>query len=293
MQESTVLLQSPDDGSALRRNGQMLESTGVSTLSYPIQEEVPILLPVRKLPGEAGNVAHYQKDAEIFDYFEPPADGATRHENRRVHETILSQVPQNAEVILDIGCGSAWVAEALCPGGKEVWSLDVSTVNPIQAVRRFPFPRHRGIVADVMALPFRDGVFDVVIASEVLEHLPSPTGFFRSAMRVIKPGGLLILTTPYKEVIQYSLCIHCNQPTPHHAHLHSFDEHNILHIKHNSNSRAIKVKPFSNKALAKLQTHSLMGILPYPWWALVDNLANKLIGRQGRLLAVFQQGLPS
>ena len=217
--------------------------------------------------------------------------GATRHENRRVHETILANVPARADVILDLGCGSAWVAETLCPKGKEVWSLDVSTVNPVSAVKKFPYPQHFGIVADVMSLPFKEKVFDVIIASEVVEHLESPSGFFSAAMRVLKPGGLLIITTPYKEYIQHSLCIHCNQPTPHHAHLHSFDEASIRNIAANTNAETLTIKAFSNKASVKLQMHFWMQLLPYPFWNLLDNLANALIGRQGRLLAVFQRDL--
>jgi hypothetical protein len=45
--------------------------------------------------------------------------------------------------------------------------------------------------------------------------------------RVVRPGGRVLISTPYRERIRYVLCIHCNQPTPIHAHLNSFDEHRL------------------------------------------------------------------
>jgi 2-polyprenyl-3-methyl-5-hydroxy-6-metoxy-1,4-benzoquinol methylase len=291
IEKQLSILRSPDDGSPLLLRGGVLQSTGDSPYLYPIESGALVLLPVHGAGSGKPYIAHYQQDAVLFDYFEPPQDGATRHEHRRVHETILSHVPTRAATILDIGCGSAWVAEALCAEGKEVWSLDVSSVNPVKALKKHPFPSHYGIVADVMSLPFREKVFDVVIASEVLEHLVSPADFFQEVMRVVKPGGMLIITTPYKEIIQHSLCIHCNQPTPHHAHLHSFDAEKIRRISAGLRAVRAQIEPFSNKALVKLQMHFWMRLLPYPVWRMLDSLANALIGRQGRLLAVFRRDL--
>ncbi len=47
-----------------------------------------------------------------------------------------------------------------------------------------------------MALPVRDAVFDTVLCNEVLEHVPEPAILISEAARVLKPGGILILTTP-------------------------------------------------------------------------------------------------
>jgi SAM-dependent methyltransferase len=46
-------------------------------------------------------------------------------------------------------------------------------------------------------LPFPDGAFDACYASEVIEHLFDVSGFIREMNRVLVPGGLLLLTTPY------------------------------------------------------------------------------------------------
>ncbi len=50
--------------------------------------------------------------------------------------------------------------------------------------------------ADLLALPFGDGVFDAVVCSYVLQHLPDPGGAVREIARVVAPGGLVLLAVP-------------------------------------------------------------------------------------------------
>lgn len=52
------------------------------------------------------------------------------------------------------------------------------------------------VYGDGMVLPFRDTAFDTVLCNEVLEHVPEPSRFMAEVARVIKPGGILLLTTP-------------------------------------------------------------------------------------------------
>ncbi len=52
------------------------------------------------------------------------------------------------------------------------------------------------IHGDGMALPFREGAFDTVLCNEVLEHVPEPALLMVEAARVLRPGGVLLLTTP-------------------------------------------------------------------------------------------------
>jgi SAM-dependent methyltransferase len=51
-------------------------------------------------------------------------------------------------------------------------------------------------VCDAQSLPFRDGVFDNMVMMDVFHHLERPTVFLREALRVIKPGGRLIMLEP-------------------------------------------------------------------------------------------------
>jgi len=53
-----------------------------------------------------------------------------------------------------------------------------------------------GVQGDALALPFRDGVFDRIVASEVLEHIANDAGAIRELARVLRPGGTLAVTVP-------------------------------------------------------------------------------------------------
>ncbi|RMF85345.1 MAG: class I SAM-dependent methyltransferase [Nitrospinota bacterium] len=61
-----------------------------------------------------------------------------------------------------------------------------------------PAARIPMVCADACALPFPDEVFDTIYAFDVIEHVRNKTAFIDSLLRVLKPGGLLVLSTPHK-----------------------------------------------------------------------------------------------
>jgi 2-polyprenyl-3-methyl-5-hydroxy-6-metoxy-1,4-benzoquinol methylase len=268
---------------------------------YPVEGNLAILLPrqVEKAQRNAEQhekagttflyADHYQKDAEYFDYFEGFEDPAARHENRRLHEAILSEVPTRVETILDAGCGNAWLARELCPKGFNVVSMDISDRNVSEAVKRYPHPQHFGVVADLYALPFRDNAFEAVISAEVMEHVPDVKQYLNNLIRVARPGGKVIISTPYNEKIAYNLCIHCNQPTPQHAHLHTFTEKSIDALTREIEGISTIAYTFSNKALARLRTHVILQHAPFWLWQKTDRWANKLYKKPGRMLVVLSK----
>ena len=74
------------------------------------------------------------------------------------------------------------MVDNLCPG---IWSM---------------LERVRGIIdiwGDGGALPFRDGSFDTLLALEVLEHVPEPDVLMREFVRVLSPGGKLLVSVPF------------------------------------------------------------------------------------------------
>lgn len=52
-------------------------------------------------------------------------------------------------------------------------------------------------VGSVTALPFENGTFDLVLLSEVLEHIPDDTAALREIVRVLRPGGHLVISVPH------------------------------------------------------------------------------------------------
>lgn len=265
---------------------QLLRPGATPTLT---PEGVYNFLSVSPADGQANYVTHYQQDALEFDYFTPPADPATVHESERLHQEILSHLPASARTVLDVGCGSAWVARELLPHKAAVVSCDIALRNTTEALRRYPAPHHFAVTGDAFDLPFRDGSLDAVISSEVMEHVPDVSSYLRSLVRVVRPGGRVILSTPYDETIQYSLCIHCNRPTPLHAHLHSFNERLMEELLAPLPVR-YTLHTLSNKALLYLRTHGVLRHLPFRAWRRVDGWANRVVRKPGRLVVVLEVG---
>ncbi len=233
-------------------------------------------------------VEHYNADAEHFDYFEDSSK-VNEHDERRVHEYIISKIPIDVKNILDVGCGNAWAAEHFIHKKKIITSLDVSIVNPRKALRKFPSPFHSALTGDSFHLPVKDNSFDCVIASEIIEHIINPRAFVKELYRVVKPEGRLIITTPYKEVLKYFLCIHCNQKTPLHAHIHSFDEDKLKALNPSNDNFKFQWTTFGNKLLLFLRTYVILKHFPFQLWKIKDKAANFFFNKPAHIIAVYKK----
>jgi ubiquinone/menaquinone biosynthesis C-methylase UbiE len=52
------------------------------------------------------------------------------------------------------------------------------------------------VVGSILEMPFPDAHFDIVVSSEVIEHTPNPEQAIKEIYRVLKPGGVMVLSTP-------------------------------------------------------------------------------------------------
>lgn len=266
---------------------------------YPIIESIPKIIVAenksvetpdlhKKLNTSFNYIDHYSIDADSFDYSEKNLSGITKNEFRRLHESILREISDEMLIILDIGCGNGWVSKELVPSGKKVISMDISSVNPINALKQVQHENHAGLIADAFNLPIKENSIDCIIASEILEHVPDPKIFISNLVALLRNNGALIITTPYNETIEYNLCVHCNKPTPRFAHLHSFNEDNIIQFIPKTGVTWTS-KKFSDKILSKIRSHIILRYLPFRCWEVFDNLFNKLFNKPTRLQIVIRK----
>lgn len=110
-----------------------------------------------------------------------------RYWQRERHRIILRFTPKTG-TILDVGCGSSRILQDL-PGSIGV--------DVLLRKLRFLRPVHPQVAqASVFALPFPNEVFDTVICSEVIEHIPDEPEVLGELTRVLRPNGTLVLGTP-------------------------------------------------------------------------------------------------
>ena len=226
---------------------------------------------------------HYQKDAEVYDYFNNNEISATKKEIERLHEAIIKSIPYSAQLILDVGCGNGWLAKYFLKKNRKVISMDISTINPVKALQNYADENHAALVADVFNLPLKNSTIDCIVASEIMEHVYDPKLFVKKLVDKLKPGGKLIITTPYNEKIEHYLCVHCNLPTPKNAHLHSFNKQNIKLIIDDDKVNW-KLKTFANKYLIRTRLNMLFGFLPPGLWKLFDSSVDAILNSPTRFI---------
>ncbi|HEU5034633.1 MAG TPA: class I SAM-dependent methyltransferase [Mycobacteriales bacterium] len=110
------------------------------------------------------------------------------------------------EQVLDLGCGFGRHAFEAYRRGAHVVAVDRSADEVAQVTAMFramaaageapPDVVARAVRADLLALPFPDASFDVVMASEVLEHIPADELAMAEIARVLRPGGRVAVTVP-------------------------------------------------------------------------------------------------
>lgn len=96
------------------------------------------------------------------------------------------------EKILDVGAGTGRAAVSLAKMGAEVTALDVSEQMLKELKKKNP--KIQTVIGDAESLPFPDKSFDAVVAAFLIVHLKDPARFFDEAYRVLKDGGMLVIS---------------------------------------------------------------------------------------------------
>ena len=108
--------------------------------------------------------------------------------------------------VIDVGCGAGRHSFEAYRRGADVIAFDqnaeeLADVDTMlqamgQAGEAPKSAKAQVVVGDALALPYPDGTFDAVIASEILEHIPDDDAAIAELIRVLRPGGTLAVTVP-------------------------------------------------------------------------------------------------
>jgi len=97
-------------------------------------------------------------------------------------------------VVLEAGCGEGYGAQLISTVARRVVALDYDELTSQHVARQYP--RLNVLRGNLATLPLQDGSVDVVANLQVIEHLWDQEGFLAECLRVLRPGGRLIVTTP-------------------------------------------------------------------------------------------------
>lgn len=97
-------------------------------------------------------------------------------------------------MLVDIGCGQGWWLREASKYYTTA-GADVSRFALERAKQNSPNSDVR-LITDMDALPFESSFADVITCWDVIEHVPEPAKYFSEFARIVKPGGVLVLSTP-------------------------------------------------------------------------------------------------
>ena len=135
--------------------------------------------------------------APTYTEFEWRADGAGNGESgeklTRVFVELVKKL-EGVQTICDLGCGNGHISGRLAALGYQVTGVDASASGIQIAQRAYPGVEfiHALIDCDLSV-----GKFDLVMSSDVIEHLYRPADLLEAAASQLKPGGQILLGTPY------------------------------------------------------------------------------------------------
>ena len=111
------------------------------------------------------------------------------------------------EKVLDLGCGNGRYFEYL--KGKKVNYFGIDNSEKLIEIAKSKYPEGNFQVAGALSLPFSNNFFDKIFSIAVLHHIPSKKlqlQFLKEAKRVLKPGGILVLTVwNFRELEEFFL----------------------------------------------------------------------------------------
>jgi 2-polyprenyl-6-hydroxyphenyl methylase/3-demethylubiquinone-9 3-methyltransferase len=100
--------------------------------------------------------------------------------------------------VLDVGCGNGFLCGEFLKRGCDVVGIDLSTEGIELARRTYPRARFELLNVDGdFSERLREQPFDIVVTTEVVEHLYAPRKWATGCFSALKAGGCLICTTPY------------------------------------------------------------------------------------------------
>jgi 2-polyprenyl-3-methyl-5-hydroxy-6-metoxy-1,4-benzoquinol methylase len=111
--------------------------------------------------------------------------------------SLMTDLSRSAKV-LDLGCGNGSLTAALSSPGWRMYGVDASESGIWIAKEQYPTITFQcGVIDATLASTLGANSFDAIVCAEVVEHIYYPRDLAKCAYDLLRPGGRLVITTPY------------------------------------------------------------------------------------------------
>ncbi|MEW6589791.1 MAG: class I SAM-dependent methyltransferase [Pseudomonadota bacterium] len=207
---------------------------------------------------------------KIWDHFQNEGVDSFAQSQGRL-EFLLRRL-RPATRALNIGIGNGALERMAVRKGVDIWSLDPSD-RAIEILRKELGLGEKAQVGFCQAMPFPDRHFDVVVMSEVLEHLDEEVfeATLMEVRRVLRPGGIFIGTVPAREKLEDAIvvCPHCGSQFHRWGHKRSFSVNTL--------TLALKQHFLVNSAYEKF----FIDWASVGWWRKLQGMLKKFLSWRG------------
>jgi ubiquinone/menaquinone biosynthesis C-methylase UbiE len=117
-----------------------------------------------------------------------------------LHRYAFSREVCRGKKVLDIASGEGYGSNLLSEVAEYVWGVDISSDAVAHAKEKYARPNLEFHIGSATSIPIKDGSVDVVVSFETIEHIVEHDSFLSEIKRVLKKGGMLIISTPDKSI---------------------------------------------------------------------------------------------
>jgi len=164
---------------------------------------------VRLSNVDQGEVGKFNQLASRW--WDPKSEFRPLHEINPLRlEWINKLAPLAGKKVIDIGCGGGILSESMAALGADVTGIDMAP-TPLQVAKLHLKETglqvdYRQITAEHIAEEYA-GEFDVVTCMEMLEHVPDPASVVKACAQLVKPGGMVFLSTINRNPKSFAMAI--------------------------------------------------------------------------------------
>lgn len=117
-----------------------------------------------------------------------------------LHRYAIALSYASKKVVLDIACGEGYGSGLLATKANKVFGVDISSSAVGHARKKYQQPNLEFREGSTSKIPIEDNYVDLVVSFETIEHHNEHEEMMKEILRVLKPGGMLIISSPEKSI---------------------------------------------------------------------------------------------